>query len=177
MKKFFKKVQRFLCRNFYYNFARFLPVSYSRGGKTAKKIRAYCASKFLVHVGKDVNIEKGAKITSSMEIGDRSGVGINAMIGGKVIIGNDVMMGPECIIYTSNHKFDRNDIPMNQQGSSEEKPVIIGNDVWIGGRVIILPGVHVGNGAIIGAGSVVTKDVPDYAIVAGNPALVKKYRK
>ena len=112
-----------------------------------------------------------------MEIGDRSGVGINAKMHGKVIIGNDVMMGPECIIYTQNHDFSRTDIPMNKQGFSEEKPVIIGDDVWIGGRVIILPGVNVGKGAIIGAGSVVTKDVPEYAIVAGNPATVKKYRK
>lgn len=142
----------------------------------AKALRAYNASQFLKFVGKNVNIEKGAMITSTMEIGDRSGVGINAMIGGKVIIGNDVMMGPECIIYTRNHAFDRTDIPMNQQGRTEEKPVIIGNDVWIGGRVTILPGVHIGNGAIIGAGSVVTKNVPDFAIVAGNPATVKKYR-
>lgn len=177
MRGFYKKVERFLCRNLYFNFARFLPVSYSRGGKIAKKIKAYCASKFLVHVGKDVNIEKGAMLTSTMEIGDRSGVGINARMHGKVIIGEDVMMGPECIIYTSNHAFDRTDIPMSKQGRTEEKPVIIGNDVWIGGRVIILPGVHIGNGAIIGAGSVVTKDVPDYAIVAGNPATVKKFRK
>lgn len=116
-------------------------------------------------------------ITSTMEIGDRSGVGINARINGKVIIGKDVMMGPECTIYTQNHLFDRLDIPMNKQGVSVEKPVIIGDDVWIGGRVTILPGVHIGNGAIIGAGAVVTKDVPDYAIVGGNPAKILKYRK
>jgi len=54
--------------------------------------------------------------------------------------------------------------------------VIIGNDVWIGTRVIILGGVHVGNGAIIGAGSIVTKDIPDFAIAAGVPAKVIKYR-
>lgn len=65
---------------------------------------------------------------------------------------------------------------MNKQGFSEEKPVFIGNDVWIGGHVIILPGVNVGNGSIIGAGSVVTRDVPDYAIVGGNPAQIIKFR-
>ena len=95
----------------------------------------------------------------------------------KVVIGNNVMMGPEVIIYTSGHKHDRIDIPMMEQGSSEVQPVKIGNDVWIGGRVIILPGVKVGNGAIIGAGAVVTKDVPDYAIVGGNPAKVIRMRK
>lgn len=58
----------------------------------------------------------------------------------------------------------------------EIHPTIIGNDVWIGTRVIILGGVHIGDGAIIGAGSVVTKDIPDYAIAVGVPAKVKKYR-
>ena len=56
------------------------------------------------------------------------------------------------------------------------KPVIIGDDVWIGGRVIILPGVTIGNGAIVGAGAVVTRDVPEYAIVGGVPAKVIKMR-
>ena len=66
---------------------------------------------------------------------------------------------------------------MKLQEAAEEKPVIIGNDVWIATRAIILPGVHVGNGAIIAAGSVVTRDVPDYSIVGGNPAKVIKMRK
>ena len=173
----FKKISRRWNLWLYFNYAINKPVSYDRGGERAKKLREKTARKFLAHVGKDVNIEKGAVITSTMEIGDRSGVGINAKIHGKVIIGNDVMMGPDCIIYTKNHAFSNTNIPMNKQGFSEEKPVFIGDDVWIGGRVIILPGVHVGNGAIIGAGAVVTKDVPEYAIVGGNPAKVIKYRK
>ena len=152
------------------------PCSFDKGGKRAKKMREKPARKFLAYVGKDVNIEKGAIITSSMEIGDRSGVGINAKMHGKVVIGKDVMMGPECIIYTQNHAFNDITIPMCEQGSSEEKPVTIGDDVWIGGRVIILPGVNVGSHSIIGAGAVVTKDVPEYAIVGGNPAKVIKYR-
>lgn len=171
-----RKIKKAYYRNLYFKYAIKLPVSYSKGGKRAQKLRAKAASKFLTYVGNDVNIEKGAMITSTMEIGDRSGVGINAMITGKVVIGKDVMMGPECIIYTRNHAFDRTDIPMIEQGFSEEKPVVIGDDVWIGGRVTILPGVHIGNGVIIGAGAVVTKDVPDYAIVGGNPAKVIKYR-
>ena len=57
------------------------------------------------------------------------------------------------------------------------KPVHIGNDVWLGSRVTILPGVNIGNGCIIGASAVVTKDVPDYAVVGGNPAKILKYRK
>ena len=87
------------------------------------------------------------------------------------------MMGPDCIIYTRNHKIDDVTVPMNTQGNAEEKPVTIGDDVWIGGRVIILPGVKIGSHSVVGAGSVVTKDVPEWSIAAGNPATVKKYRK
>jgi len=61
-------------------------------------------------------------------------------------------------------------IPMNRQGWSEDRPVCIEDDVWIGSRVILLPGVRIGKGSIVGAGSVVTRDVEPYAIVAGNPA-------
>ena len=89
----------------------------------------------------------------------------------------NVMMGPNVSIYTSNHKFDRTDIPMIKQGNSETKPVIIENDVWIGANVIILPGVTIHEGSIIAAGAVVTKDVECYTIVAGNPAKVIKKRK
>lgn len=175
--KLWKRIVRRINIWLYFAIASKLPVSYSRFGRFGKWMRAKTASKFLAYVGKDVNIERGAQITSKMRVGDRSGVGINAMMHGEVIIGDNVMMGPECIVYTRNHAFADVNIPMRDQGFSEEHPVIIGNDVWIGGRVIILPGVKVGDGAIIGAGAVVTKDVPDYAIVGGNPAKVIKYRK
>lgn len=79
------------------------------------------------------------------------------------------MMGRECFIYTYNHETSRTDIPMQEQGKSVEKAVCIGDDVWIGSRVTILPGVTIGNGAIIGASLVVTKYVPPYAVVCGNP--------
>ena len=79
-------------------------------------------------------------------------------------------MGTDVTIITRNHRFDRTDIPMMEQGFEEERPVYIGNDVWIGDRALILPGVHIGDGSIIAAGAVVTKDVPPYSIVAGVPA-------
>ena len=86
------------------------------------------------------------------------------------------MMGPEVIIYTSGHKFDRTDIPMIDQGFTETEPVVIGNDVWIGRRVIIMLGVNIGDGCILGAGAVVTKDVPAYSVVGGVPARIIKSR-
>lgn len=79
-------------------------------------------------------------------------------------------------ILTHTHNIERTDIPMGQQGMRVSE-VVIGNDVWIGMRVVIMPGVKVGNGVVIGAGAVVTKDVPDYAIVGGVPTMIIKFRK
>ena len=86
------------------------------------------------------------------------------------------MMGANVSIFSRNHKFSDINVPMNKQGFSEEQPVIIGNDVWIGANVIILPGVKIGTGSVIGAGAVVTKNVEEYTVVGGNPAAVLKRR-
>ena len=162
---------------FLYNFiAKAMPISNSKINIGQRKFRAFCGRLILKKCGRNVNIEKGAVFSSRVSLGDNSGIGKKAILQGEVIIGDNVLMGPECIIYTRNHCFDRIDIPIREQGYNAEEPVVIGNDVWIGGRVIILPGVHIGNHSIIGAGAVVSKDVPDYAIVAGVPAKVLKYR-
>ena len=99
-----------------------------------------------------------------------------ANITGKCIIGDNVIMGPLCTIYTCNHIIERTDIAIKYQGVSEEKPVYIGDDSWIGSHVIILPGVHIGKGCVIGAGAVVSKDVPDFVVAAGNPCRVVRKR-
>ncbi len=87
------------------------------------------------------------------------------------------MMGPDVVIFTMNHRADRTDIHMGAQGMTEKRKVIIGNDVWIGQRVMIMPGVTIGDGCIIAAGAVVTKDIPPYSIAGGVPARVLKSRK
>lgn len=171
------KIRKYIGLIIYNLIAKHLPVSFSPIRMGQKKLRKFCGKLILSKCGKNVNIEKGALFSSKVELGDNSGIGINSSIGGKCIIGNDVMMGPDCIVYTRNHKFDDITTTIRGQGFQEERPVYIGNDVWIGGRVTILPGVHIGNHCIIGAGSVVSKDIPDWAIAAGNPAVVKKYRK
>lgn len=152
------------------------PTNDSKINLGQKAFRRFFAKLFLSKCGKKVNIQKGATFSHRVELGNRSGIGAKSKLYGQVIIGDDVMMGERCVIYTQNHKFDRIDIPMDEQGFQEEKPVVIGNDVWIGGNVTILPGVKIGNGAILGACAVVTKSVPDYAIVGGNPARIIKYR-
>jgi len=85
-------------------------------------------------------------------------------------------MGPDVKIYSRNHQYDRLDIPIQQQGKNYYKTTIA-NDVWIGANVIITAGCTIGNHVIIAAGAVVTKDVPDYAIVGGVPAKTIGTRK
>lgn len=171
-----RKIKLFIGRVVYL-LASHLPESFFWINLGQKQIRAFCGKLILAKCGKHVNIEKGAAFPSSVELGDYSGIGIRAQINGKVIIGNDVMMGPDVCIYVRNHEHSRIDIPMDRQGFTAEKPVVIEDDVWIGARVIILPGVHIGTGAILAAGAVVTKNVPDYAVVGGNPARILKMRK
>ena len=161
----------------YYLIAVHLPASHQKWSFGAKRLRAFCARHMLTSCGENVNVERHARFGRGVTLGDRSGIGINASIGEQTHIGSDVMMGPDCVIYTRNHRFDRLDIPMREQGYGPVEPVEIGDDCWIGGRVTILPGVHVGNGAVIAAGAVVTKDVPPYAVVGGVPAKIIYNRK
>lgn len=176
-KKINLKVKKIVGYIIYVCFAKHLPNSFSRIKIFQSQIRAFCGRLMLDECGKKVNIEKGATFSTRTKLGDYSGIGINADIKGKCTIGKYVMMGPNCTIYTWNHEFSDTTKPMMEQGFSEEKEVVIGDDVWIGGNVTILPGVKIGSHSIIGACSVVTKDVPEYAIVAGNPAQIKKNRK
>lgn len=93
----------------------------------------------------------------------------------KIIFGDNVLIGPGVKMFTSNHGTKLCGIPMVYQQRTE-KDIIIGNDVWIGANSILVSGVKIGDGAIVAAGSVVTKDVPQNAIVGGSPAKVIKYR-
>ena len=171
-----KKITRIIGQIIYDLIAKHLPPSFSYIKLGQKQLRALCGKMILAECGKNVNIEKGAVFSSKVHLGDNSGIGINASIAGTTYIGNDVMMAPNCTIYTQNHRIDDITTPMNKQGFSEERPVYIGDDVWIGGNVTILPGVHIGDHSVVAACSVVTKDVPPWAIAAGNPAAVKKFR-
>jgi maltose O-acetyltransferase len=173
MKRFIAGV----CYFGYYLFARHLPGSdlpYSLG---SKYIRRFFAKGMLKSCGKGVNIEHGAFFGSGreIEIGDYSGIGLNCRISGPLKIGRDVMMAPGVMIFTQNHGADDISIPMRLQ-TAPKRGVVIGDNVWIGANALIMPGVTVGSGAIIAGGAVVTKDVPDFAIVGGNPARVIKYR-
>lgn len=87
----------------------------------------------------------------------------------KVVIGDNCQMAPNVAIYTAGHPVH----PVSRNSLYEYGiSVTIGDNVWIGGNTVILPGVHIGNNTVIGAGSVVTKDIPDWVVAAGNPCRV-----
>jgi len=170
------KLIKLICIIIYKFVGKKLPLSNAKLSFGSKYLRGFLAKRILNKAGDNINIEKGAEFSSLVEIGNNSGIGVNCVLSGNIIIGDNVMMGPEVYIYTENHCFKRIDIPMNKQGYDQPKPVLIGNDVWIGSRATILPGVKIGNGAIIGASAVVTKNVEPYSIVVGNPAKKVKSR-
>ena len=170
------KIKNIICYGMYKYIAFHLPKSSNSADGFFEKIRALLVRGYIEYSGNELNIQRNATIARRVKIGDYSGVGQKCVIQSNVSIGKHVMMGPEVLIYTQNHDFARTDIEMDKQGFRKEKPVIIDDDVWIGARAIILPGVRIGTGSIIGAGSVVTHNVPPYSVAAGNPAKVVKTR-
>lgn len=149
--------------------------------------------------GRRCSIEQNVRIigTCKIRLGDRAVLRRGVFIGGggdlyigsgsiineqviiavteKVSIGANCMLAPRVYILDVSHKYDSRDIPISAQGYISS-PVVIGDDVWIGTQTVILPGVKIGNGAIIGANSVVTRDVVAHSIVAGAPAKFIKMR-
>jgi maltose O-acetyltransferase len=168
---------KYLFLSLHYLVLRYLPPSNNRYLFIVRKIRSYSGQHIFSYCGKNINIEHGANFGTGkgISIGNNSGLGVNCHVRGPLKIGENVMMAPEVTILTSNHNFEDINKPIIEQGHSIKK-VEIGNDVWIGYRAIILPGVSIGNGAIVAAGSIVTKDIPEFAIVGGNPAKIIKYR-
>lgn len=100
---------------------------------------------------------------------------INASCGGNIVIGAHCPIGPGVVMRTANHCFEKKNVHIQEQGH-QIGDIVIEDDCWIGANAIILGGVHIGKGAIIGAGAVVTKDIPSMAIAVGVPAKVLKYR-
>lgn len=91
--------------------------------------------------------------------------------GAKVTFGDNVFIGPNCAIYTAGHPLE---VDQRNKGLEYAYPVSIGNNVWIGGDVTILPGITIGDNSIIGAGSIVTKNIPSNVIACGNPCVIKR---
>lgn len=128
------------------------------------------------YVGNGLIVNGKSQVTSTTILG--ANVNFNGMsIRGKgnVTIGDNFHSGRECIVFTETHNYDYgNAIPYDDTYVVED--VEIEDNVWLGERVMVLPGVHIGEGAIVQAGSVVVKDVPALAIVGGHPAKEFKHR-
>lgn len=105
----------------------------------------------------------------NIEIGENFFANTNLVIldEAKVHFGNNVFIGPNCSFYTAGHPLD---VERRNAGLEYSLPITVGNDVWFGGGVTVVPGVSIGDGAVIAAGSVVVHDVPAHTLVAGNPA-------
>jgi maltose O-acetyltransferase len=137
-----------------------------------RSLRAVLGKALLGSCGSGVVIEKGTVLHQKLFLGDRVQVGADCrfMIAGRVELHDDVLLAPEVVFVDSNHSFGRLDIPIKDQGQSQAKPIVVEKGAWIGIRATILPGVRIGEGAIVGAGAVVAKTVPAYGIAIGNPA-------
>jgi len=113
-----------------------------------------------VRIGSNVSINRGVKIIGSYWVKDA-----------EIIIGDNVTIAPSVSIYSAGHDYSKLDLP------DTAATVRIFDDVWIGAETIILPGVTIGRGCIIGAGSVVDSDIPDYSIAVRNPVRIVKSRE
>ncbi len=129
----------------------------------------------------DVIISRNCVIQGKIggvSIGKKTDLGCNTILSssGGISIGNSVLIAGNCYIGGGRYITDRLDIPMMEQGVFTRGTITIQDDVWLGASAVVLDGVKIGKGCIVGAGAVVTKDLPDYAIAAGVPAKIIKMR-
>ena len=152
----------------YYIFATHLPDSYTPIiGKWCNWLRIVCVRHIFLKCGKIYTFNRKVKfgLGQDIQIGDFSGIGANVDMPHDIVIGSHVMLGRQTHIFAANHTFDRKDVSMNMQREVHRKRIIIEDDCWIGSNVIILDGVTIGKGSVIGARTIVTKDIPAGSIV------------
>lgn len=173
------KIGKWICLLLYYGFAQYLPDSYSRfGGRFSNKVRVFLCKRIFKKCGHIRTINRKVQFGSGRNIvmGDESGIGARTSVPYNIIIGNNVILSRDCFVLLQNHRFDRTDIPLNDQGLLPEQQTVIEDDCWIGLQTLMTPGRHVRKGTIVGMGSVLTKDFPEYSIVGGAPAKLIRSR-
>ncbi len=143
-------------------------------------VRARVLRRHLGALGTQVRIGYGFKVTCPDKVRIGSHCDFNAGVfitgGGGVTIGDYVGLGPDVKIWSVNHRYQDPDTPWILQGH-ELQPVVIEDDVWLGASCFVMPGITIGRGSILSAGTVLMKSVPAFAIVAGNPGRIVGWRK
>ena len=159
--------ERFLVKDKCYDYNQIRPSNYDERQKIMKEI--------LGKTGKVFNIEQPfmCDYGYNIEIGKNFYANHNLIIldCNKVKFGNNVFIAPNCSFYTAGHPLDAE---RRNKGLEYAKPIKVGNNVWIGGNVCVLPGVTIGDNVVIGAGSIVTKDIPSNVVAVGNPCKIIK---
>lgn len=142
---------------------------------------ALCRKKFK-YFGENADFRAGAYAVtcSNISIGKNVVIRPRTMLFAddyeKIIIEDNVMLGAGVHFYVNNHKFDRVDTPIIDQGYYPSEKVVVKEGAWIGANTVVLPGVTIGRNSVIGAGSIVTKSIPDFCVAVGNPCKVIKTR-
>lgn len=147
-----------------------------RGSKIYRSVRMDTPPYRRFWLGRRSVVESYCCINNAMgdvTIGDHTRIGIHCTVIGPVCIGNHVNLAQGITVTALNHNYQDVTQRIDEQGVSTS-PVVISDDVWIGANAVILPGVTIGRHAVVAAGAVVTKDVPDYCVVGGVPARVVK---
>ena len=161
----------------YYLFVSKLPSSWWPGGNLYNGLRIFVLRR-LIKVGANTRIQKKVYIGSGNNIVIGTNCQINESVRlDNVSIGNNALIAREVVFLGKTHNNGSVHIPISEQGFDDGFYSKVGNDVWIGLRTIVLPGLNIGDGAIIGAGSVVTKNIPAYTVWGGVPARFIKDRK
>ncbi len=135
-----------------------------------------------IQLGEQVLLGRATVLSTrngTIEIGAFSNIGANCRLGTttRIALGHHVLFAANCYVGGAQHRFDRTDIPIMRQGYESKGGVVIEDDVWLGAGVTILDGVRIGTGSVVGAGSVVTKDLPPFSVAVGSPARVVFNRK
>lgn len=157
--------ERQTCKEICYAYNRLSPLQMEERERIVRKLIGKTRQRFLIE--QPFYCDYGYNI----EFGENFYANVNCVIldAAKITFGDNVFIAPNCGFYTAGHPLDAE---QRNRGLEYARPITIGNNVWIGGHVVVLPGVTIGDNSVIGAGSVVNRDIPANSVAVGNPCRV-----